>query len=361
MASADRNMGGPASNEHLTYRAAGVDIDAGDALVEAIKPLARATRRAGVLGGLGGFGALFDLKQAGFNDPILVSSTDGVGTKLRIAIDTGLHGTVGIDLVAMCVNDLIVQGAEPLFFLDYFATGKLDVTQAAAVIAGIAEGCRLAGCALVGGETAEMPGMYGGGDYDLAGFAVGAAERGTLLPHPIHPGDAILGLASSGVHSNAFSLVRRIVAESGLFWTTPAPYAPEQTLGQALMTPTRIYVRSVLALHRAGLLKAAAHITGGGLPGNVPRVLPEGMVAALEPVWPVPPVFRWLARAGGVTQEEMVRVFNCGIGMVLVVSDAAAATALLTEAGETVYRIGAIEAGEGEAKISFTPPADWLE
>jgi phosphoribosylformylglycinamidine cyclo-ligase len=358
MASEDRSA---VANEYLTYRASGVDIDAGDALVEAIKPLARATTRSGVLGGLGGFGALFDPKAAGFRDPILVSSTDGVGTKLRIAIDTGLHATVGIDLVAMCVNDLIVQGAEPLFFLDYFATGKLDVAQASAVIGGIAEGCRLAGCALVGGETAEMPGMYSGGDYDLAGFAVGAAERGSLLPGDVLPGDAILGLASSGVHSNAFSLVRRIVAGTGLLWSSPAPFAPGQTLGQALMTPTRIYVRSVLALHRSGLLKAAAHITGGGLPGNVPRVLPDGMVAALEPVWPVPPVFRWLALAGGVPVEEMIRVFNCGVGMVLVVSDADAATALLTREGETVYRIGVIDPGEGEARISFTPPADWLE
>jgi phosphoribosylformylglycinamidine cyclo-ligase len=360
---------GTPANEHLTYRAAGVDIDAGDALVEAIKPLARATRRTGVLGGLGGFGALFDPKAAGFRDPILVSSTDGVGTKLRIAIDTGLHATVGIDLVAMCVNDLIVQGAEPLFFLDYFATGRLDVTQAAAVIGGIAEGCRQAGCALVGGETAEMPGMYHGDDYDLAGFVVGAAERGTLLPRDVQPGDAILGLASSGVHSNAFSLVRRIVASSGLNWTVPAPFAPEQSLGEALMTPTRIYVRSVLALHRTGLLKAAAHITGGGLPGNVPRVLPNGMVAALEPAWPVPPVFGWLARAGGVPLDEMLRVFNCGLGMVLVVSptDADAATALLTREGETVYRIGVIESGEvldsgqpEDARIAFTPPPDWL-
>ncbi len=361
-AGAGGSPGGAKSNEHLTYRDAGVDIDAGDALVEAIKPLARATRREGVLGGLGGFGALFDPKAAGFRDPILVSSTDGVGTKLRIAIDTGLHSTVGIDLVAMCVNDLIVQGAEPLFFLDYFATGRLDVAQAAAVIEGIAEGCRQAGCALVGGETAEMPGMYGGGDYDLAGFAVGAAERGTLLPRDVQPGDAILGLASSGVHSNAFSLVRRIVTASGLSWTAPAPYAPDRSLGQALMTPTRIYVRSVLALHRTGLLKAAAHITGGGLPGNVPRVLPDGMVAALEPAWPVPPVFRWLARTGGVPVEEMIRVFNCGLGMVLVVSDPGAATALLTQEGETVYRIGTVQpcAGQTEASISFTPPADWL-
>ena len=350
------------SNEHLTYRAAGVDIDAGDALVEAIKPLARSTRRTGVLGGLGGFGALFDLKAAGFRDPILVSTTDGVGTKLRVAIETGLHGTVGIDLVAMCVNDLVVQGADPLFFLDYFATGHLEVAQAAAVIAGIAEGCRQAGCALVGGETAEMPGMYGGGDYDLAGFAVGAAERDTLLPRDVTPGDALLGLASSGVHSNGFSLVRRIVAASGLVWTAPAPFAPRQTLGQALMTPTRIYARPLLALHKAGLLKAAAHITGGGLPGNIPRVLPENVVAALEPGWTMPPVFRWLARTGGVAADEMARVFNCGLGMVLVVAaaDVDAAVALLTQEGETVYRAGSIQPGEGEARITFTPPADWL-
>jgi phosphoribosylformylglycinamidine cyclo-ligase len=350
------------TTEQMTYRAAGVDIDAGDALVEAIKPHARATRRAGVMGGLGGFGALFDLKAAGFTDPILVSSTDGVGTKLRVAIETGLHDTVGIDLVAMCVNDLVVQGADPLFFLDYFATGHLNVTQATAVIAGIAEGCRLAGCALVGGETAEMPGMYEGGDYDLAGFAVGAAERGQLLPLTIAPGDAILGLASSGVHSNGFSLVRRIVAASGLAWTAPAPFAQGKTVGQALMTPTRIYVRSLLALHKAGLLKAAAHITGGGLPGNIPRVLPDGTVAALEPTWALPPVFQWLARVGNVPADEMTRVFNCGLGMVLVVpaASADAAAALLTQEGETVYRLGRIEAGNGAARIAFTPPADWL-
>jgi phosphoribosylformylglycinamidine cyclo-ligase len=351
---------GTRSNESLIYRDAGVDIDAGDALVEAIKPLARATRRSGVLGGLGGFGALFDPKAAGFRDPILVSSTDGVGTKLRIAIETGLHTTVGIDLVAMVVNDLIVQGAEPLFFLDYFATGRLDVAQAAAVIGGIAEGCRQAGCALVGGETAEMPGMYRDGDYDLAGFAVGAAERDTLLPGDVQPGDTVLGLASSGVHSNAFSLVRRIVGLSGLPWTAPAPFAPDRSLGEALMTPTRIYVRSVMALHRSGLLKAAAHITGGGLPGNAPRMLPDGMVAALEPVWRVPPVFRWLAHTGGVTAEEMLRVFNCGLGMVLVVSDADAATAMLAREGETVYRIGTIQSGAGEAAVTITPPAGWL-
>ncbi len=345
-------------NEHLTYRDAGVDIDAGEALVEAIKPLARATTRPGVMGGLGGFGALFDLKAAGFRDPILVSTTDGVGTKLRVAIETRLHDTVGIDLVAMCVNDLVVLGAEPLFFLDYFATGKLDAGQAAAVIAGIAEGCKLAGCALVGGETAEMPGMYGGEDYDLGGFAVGAAERNALLPKGVAAGDVLLGLAGSGVHSNGFSLVRRIVAASGLGWEAEAPFAPGLRLGQALMAPTRIYVRPLLALHRAGLLKAAAHITGGGLPGNIPRVLPDGVGAALTPSWPVPAVFKWLARVGGVSNIEMARVFNCGLGMVLVVSDPVAAADLLRREGETVFQIGVVEAGE--KGIVFAPPADWM-
>jgi phosphoribosylformylglycinamidine cyclo-ligase len=346
----------------LTYRAAGVDIDAGEALVEQIKPLARATARAGVLGALGGFGALFDPKAAGFVDPVLVATTDGVGTKLRIAIETGIHATIGIDLVAMCVNDLVVQGAEPLFFLDYFATGALDVAAARTVIAGIASGCAEAGCALVGGETAEMPGMYAGGDYDLAGFAVGAAERGTLLPHGVRAGDVVLGLASDGLHSNGFSLVRRVVAESGLGWDAPAPFGGAGTLGQALMTPTRIYVRSLLALHRAGLLKAAAHITGGGLPGNLPRVLPDGCVAALDVVWTVPPVFGWLARAGGVVADEMLRVFNCGIGMALVVGDgdAEAATRLLEAEGEHVTRIGVVEAGTGEASVRIAPPPGWL-
>jgi phosphoribosylformylglycinamidine cyclo-ligase len=344
----------------LDYRTAGVDIDAGEALVEAIKPLAKATSRTGVLGGLGGFGALFDLKAAGFTDPVLVSTTDGVGTKLKIAIDTGIHDTVGIDLVAMCVNDLIVQGAEPLFFLDYFATGKLDVTQARAVIAGIAEGCRQAGCALVGGETAEMPGMYHAGDYDLAGFSVGAAERGSLLPGVVAPGDAILALGSAGVHSNGFSLVRKIVEASGLSWSDPAPFTAGLTLGAALMAPTRIYVRSVLALHRTGLLKAAAHITGGGLPGNLPRVLPEGTAAALDSPWPVPPVFAWLARAGGVAAEEMLRVFNCGVGMALVVADPDAATRLLRDQGEQVTRIGSIVASDKPASVEIALPADWL-
>jgi len=344
----------------MTYRSAGVDIDAGDALVERIKPLARATARAGVLGGIGGFGALFDPRAGGFSDPILVATTDGVGTKLRLAVDTARHATVGIDLVAMCVNDLVVQGAEPLLFLDYFATGKLDVTQAATVIAGIAEGCRLAGCALVGGETAEMPGMYAADDYDLAGFAVGAAERGTLLPRDVAPGDAVLGLASSGVHSNGFSLVRQVVAASGLGWDAAAPFEPGRTLGEALMTPTRIYVRPLLALHRAGLLKAAAHITGGGLPGNLPRVLPEHTAAVLDATrWAVPPVFGWLAQTGGVAADEMLRVFNCGIGMALVVTDAAAARALLEAEGETVFDIGRIEAGAGAAEVRIATPEGW--
>ena len=344
----------------MTYRAAGVDIAAGDALVERIKPLARATARAGVLGGLGGFGALFDPRAAGFADPILVATTDGVGTKLRLAIETGLHATVGIDLVAMCVNDLVVQGAEPLFFLDYFATGRLSVGQAETVIAGIAEGCRRSGCALVGGETAEMPGMYAAGDYDLAGFAVGAAARGTLLPLGVAPGDAVLGLASDGVHSNGFSLVRRIVAAAGIGWSDAAPFAPGETLGAALLAPTRLYVRPLLALHRAGLLRAAAHITGGGLPGNLPRVLPDGTAAELDAArWKLPPVFAWLAGAGGVPADEMLRVFNCGIGMALVVSDAAAATTLLEAAGETVFAIGSIVAAEGLPEVRIDLPPGW--
>ncbi len=337
-----------------TYRDAGVDIAAGDALVDRIKPLAAATGRAGVMGGLGGFGALFDLRAAGFTDPVLVSTTDGVGTKLKLAIDTGRHDTVGIDLVAMCVNDLVVQGAEPLLFLDYFATGALDVEQAARVVAGIARGCELAGCALVGGETAEMPGLYSGGDYDLAGFAVGAAERGALLPAGVAPGQAVLGLASSGVHSNGFSLVRKIVAGGNAGWNDPAPFAAGRTMAEALLEPTRIYVRSVLALHRAGLLRAAAHVTGGGLPGNLPRALPHGIRAVLgAAAWPRPPVMAWLAERGSVAADEMLRVFNCGIGMALVVDDAPAAAALLRKHGETVFAIGRIEAAEGPATVAF--------
>jgi phosphoribosylformylglycinamidine cyclo-ligase len=349
----------PMTGNGLTYRAAGVDIEAADALVETIKPLARATNRRGVIGGLGGFGALFDLKAAGFVDPVLVSGTDGVGTKLKVAIETGIHDTVGVDLVAMCVNDIVVQGAEPLFFLDYFATGRLDPRQAREVIAGIASGCNEAGCALVGGETAEMPGLYREGDYDLAGFAVGAAERGHLLPCGVMPGDTVLGLASSGVHSNAFSLVRRVVELSGLPWSAAAPFDPGVSLGQALMTPTRIYVPALLALHRAGLLKAAAHITGGGLPGNLPRVLPENTVAVLEPCWSIPPVFAWLARSGGIAPAEMLRVFNCGIGMAVVVADPDAATELLRDQGESVARIGRIDAGSGPPEVRIDLPPGW--
>ena len=346
----------------LTYRAAGVDIDAGDALVEAIKPLARATTRPGALGGIGGFGALFDLKAAGFSDPVLVATTDGVGTKLKIAIEAGQHGTVGIDLVAMCVNDLIVQGAEPLFFLDYFASGALSVAQARTVIAGVAQGCLQAGCALVGGETAELPGLYAAGDYDLAGFAVGAAERGRLLPARVAPGDAVLGLPSSGVHANGFSLVRRIVVETGLGWNDPAPFATGQSLAEALLVPTRIYVRPLLALHRAGLLKAAAHITGGGLPGNLPRALPDGTVAELDAnLWHMPPVFPWLACVGRVAPAEMLRVFNCGIGMALVVADAAAARALLEAEGEIPVEIGRIAAGDGAPRVEIARALDWPE
>ncbi|GBQ98171.1 phosphoribosyl formylglycinamidine cyclo-ligase [Acetobacter nitrogenifigens DSM 23921 = NBRC 105050] len=337
------------SAKGLTYREAGVDIEAGDALVEAIKPAARATTRSGVMGGLGGFGALFDLKAAGFKDPILVSCTDGVGTKLNLAIDSGLHETVGIDLVAMCVNDLVVQGAEPLFFLDYFATGRLAVEDAAKVVKGIAEGCRQSGCALVGGETAEMPGMYAPGHYDLAGFSVGAAERENLLPGAIRPGDSLIGLTASGVHSNGFSLVRRVIEAAGLTLSDPAPFAPGSSLGEALMTPTRLYVSTVLTLHREGLLTGAAHITGGGLPGNLPRVLPAGTGAVVEHAWTPLPVFQWLAAAGGVSDEEMLRVFNCGVGMVLVTPEPDAVMKRLAEMGETGVLLGHVEATEAGA------------
>ena len=336
----------------LTYKEAGVDIDAGDELVEHIKPLAKSTDRKGVMGSLGGFGGLFDLKAAGFRDPILISGTDGVGTKLRVAIEAGIHDTVGIDLVAMCVNDIVVQGAEPLFFLDYYATGRLVVPAGRAVIAGIAEGCRQAGCALIGGETAEMPGMYEGDDYDLAGFSVGAAERDTLLPRAdIGAGDIVLGLAASGVHSNGFSLVRRIVERSGLDYDAPAPFAKNLSLGRALLEPTRIYVKPLLSVIRGsgavkGLIKGLAHITGGGLPGNVPRCLPDGMRARLDATqWTPPPVFRWLRETGQVPTDDMLRTFNCGLGMIVVVAagDAARVTDALKAEGETVSRIGIIE------------------
>jgi len=331
----------------LTYAHAGVDIDAGNALVEKIKPLVRSTRRPGADGEIGGFGGLFDLKAAGFNDPVLVAANDGVGTKLRIAIESGRHSTIGIDLVAMCVNDIVVQGAEPLFFLDYFATGKLDPDQGAAIVAGIAEGCRQAGCALIGGETAEMPGMYRGGDYDLAGFAVGAAERGTLLPtDDVVEGDVLLGIASSGLHSNGFSLVRRIVADTGMAWDAPAPFADGSNLAEALLEPTRIYVRSLLsAIRGTHGIKAMAHITGGGFPENIPRVLPTDYAAELDlDAIDVPPVFSWLASQGGVAPNEMMRTFNCGVGMVVVVAagQAAQVAAVLQQAGERVMPIGRI-------------------
>lgn len=308
----------------LTYADAGVDIDAGNALVEAIKPAVKSTARPGADGEIGGFGGLFDLKAAGFDDPVLVAANDGVGTKLKVAIETGIHDTVGIDLVAMCVNDLVVQGAEPLFFLDYLATGALDVEQAASVVEGIAEGCRRAGCALIGGETAEMPGMYAGGDYDLAGFAVGAAERGTLLPRleAMEPGDVLLGLASSGLHSNGFSLVRRIIDGVGIGLDAPAPFDAGRTLGAALLEPTRIYVRPLLAAIRdTGAIRGLAHITGGGLTENLPRVLPYHLAAQIDlGTIDVPGVFGWLAKEGGVAPGEMVRTFNCGIGMVAIVA-----------------------------------------
>ncbi|MFM7345713.1 MAG: phosphoribosylformylglycinamidine cyclo-ligase [Tagaea sp.] len=329
------------------YAEAGVDIDAGEALVDAIKPLAKSTRRPGSEAGLGGFGALFDLRAAGFKDPILVATTDGVGTKLKIAIESGVHDTVGIDLVAMCVNDLVVQGAEPLLFLDYYATGKLDVVAGTAIVKGIAEGCRQAGCALVGGETAEMPGMYAKGDYDLAGFAVGAMERGAGIDGTsVREGDAVIGLASTGLHSNGFSLVRKVVASAELAWDAPAPFANE-TLARALLRPTRIYVKSNLALVRAGHAKALAHLTGGGLVENVPRVIPEALQVRIDArAWPLPPVFGWLARTGKIAPAEMVRVFNCGIGMVMVVDPARkdAALKLAREFGETAFEIGTLAA-----------------
>ena len=307
----------------LTYKDAGVDIDAGDELVRRISPLAKATNRAGVMGGLGGFGGLFDLKAAGFIDPILVSGTDGVGTKLEIAIETGIHSFIGQDLVAMCVNDVLAQGAQPLFFLDYFACSKLDLDVATAVVAGIADGCKLADCALIGGETAEMPGMYEGGKYDLAGFCGAAAERNALFPrHDVmRAGDLLIGIPSSGPHSNGYSLIRKIVALSGFGWSAPCPWNNEITLAEALLIPTKIYVKSVMPLIKSGLIKGLAHITGGGLTENTPRMLPDHLTPqydyeALE----LPPVFKWLQDTGGVALSEMHRTFNCGIGMVLCIA-----------------------------------------
>ncbi len=333
----------------LTYADAGVDIAAGNALVNRIGPAAARTHRPGAMAGLGGFGGLFDLKAAGFADPVLVAATDGVGTKLRIAIDTGHVGGVGIDLVAMCVNDLVCQGAEPLFFLDYFATGTLEVERAAEVVEGIAEGCAAAGCALIGGETAEMPGMYPAGDFDLAGFAVGAMERGAALPAGVTAGDVLLGFGSDGVHSNGFSLVRRVVEQAGLGWDAPAPFA-EGALGAALLTPTRLYVRPALAAIRAGGVRGLAHITGGGLTENLPRVLPEGLGAEIDlSAWALPPVFGWLAGQGGIARDELLKTFNCGIGMVAVVSAERADTLadLLAAEGEIVHRLGHVTEGAG--------------
>ena len=334
--------------KRATYKDAGVDIDAGNRLVDRIKPLAGATERSGVMASLGGFGGLFDLKATGFKDPLLVAATDGVGTKLRIAIDTGVLSTVGIDLVAMCVNDLIVQGAEPLFFLDYYATGALDVSAAAEVVGGIAEGCREAGCALIGGETAEMPGMYGDGDFDLAGFAVGAVERDRVLTGAsIEAGDIVLGIASSGLHSNGFSLVRDIVARDHLDWGDPAPFGGNGNLAAALLIPTRIYVKSCLQAIRSGEVKGLAHITGGGLTENIPRVLPAGLRVRLDArSWQLPQVFRWLAERGDMASSELAKTFNCGIGMAVICAPGAAdgVHKTLTGAGEKVHRIGAVEA-----------------
>ncbi|WP_323797523.1 phosphoribosylformylglycinamidine cyclo-ligase [Nisaea sp.] len=351
-------------NRPLTYKEAGVDIDAADQLIEFIKPLTKSTVRPGADGAIGGFGGVFDPKAAGFKDPVFVAATDGVGTKLRLAIDTGNYSGVGTDLVAMCVNDLVVQGAEPLFFLDYYATGKLDVEAARTVVAGIAEGCRQSGAALIGGETAEMPGMYTDGDFDLAGFAVGAAERENLILEPkAEAGDVILGLAASGVHSNGFSLVRRIVDRSGLSWGDDAPFAKGQSLGDALLTPTRIYVKSCLAALASGGVTGLAHITGGGLLDNPPRSFAKHLAAEIDvESWTLPPVFRWLAETGGVPAEELARTFNCGIGMTLTVSAdrADAVTEILAEAGETVFRIGKLtDRADGAPSVTLQGLGTW--
>jgi len=338
----------------MDYKTAGVDIEAGNAFVRAISPLAKATARPGVMGGLGGFGAAFDPKAAGFDNPVVVASSDGVGTKLKVAIEIGCHSTIGIDLVAMCVNDVVTQGAEPAFFLDYFATSKLDQKVAVAVVQGIAEGCKQAGCALVGGETAEMPEFYPEGYYDLAGFAVGLADRERLLPAIVGEGDVLLGLASSGVHSNGFSLIRRICADAGASWDSDFD---GRTLGETFLTPTPIYVPIVLELHRRGLLHAAAHITGGGLIGNLPRVLPAGLTAQIDRPWCVRPEFGWLQRTGGVPPEDMLRTFNCGIGMVLVVAERDLALAIEC-AGEPIL-LGQVIAGS-TPQIALPDETWWL-
>ncbi|MGH6769448.1 MAG: phosphoribosylformylglycinamidine cyclo-ligase [Xanthobacteraceae bacterium] len=351
------------ADKGLTYAGSGVDIDAGNRMVELIKPLVRATARPGAGAEIGGFGGLFDLKRAGFTDPVLVAATDGVGTKLKIAIETGRHQTIGIDLVAMSVNDLVVQGAEPLFFLDYFACGKLAPETGAEIVKGVAAGCREAGCALIGGETAEMPGLYQAGDYDLAGFAVGAAERDELLPRAdLAAGDIVLGLASSGVHSNGYSLVRSVVGKSGLAWDAPAPFDTARSLGEGLLTPTRIYVKSCLAaLRETRAIKAFAHITGGGFPDNIPRVLPAGLGVTLGLARvPVPPVFRWLAATGGIAESEMLRTFNCGIGMVAVAEpDKADVVAdALGKGGEAVVRLGTVMYAQDGERVAYSGRLD---
>ncbi len=357
-----------AATPAATYADAGVSIARGNALVRAIAPLARATRRAGADAALGGFGGIFDLKAAGFTDPLLVAANDGVGTKLKLAIDSGRHGGVGIDLVAMCVNDLVVQGAEPLFFLDYYATARLDNDVAVAVVAGIAEGCRMAGCALIGGETAEMPGMYADGDYDLAGFCVGAVERDALLTgDTVAAGDVILGLAASGIHSNGFSLVRRLAAQRGWRLDRPALFDPDVLLIEALLAPTRIYVAALLPLVRAGRVRALAHITGGGLLENIPRVLPAGLHAAIDAdAWPLPRIMAFLQAQGNIEPAELARTFNCGIGMAVVVApeQADGVVAALIAAGETVHRIGHIAEGVRGCTVrgsgeTWSARADW--
>ena len=348
------------SKKGLTYAQSGVDIDAGNRMVELIKPLVKATARPGADAEIGGFGGLFDLKRAGFKDPVLVAANDGVGTKVKIAIETGIHGTIGIDLVAMSVNDLVVQGAEPLFFLDYFATGKLDPKIGAEIVKGIADGCRQAGCALIGGETAEMPGVYHGNDYDLAGFAVGAVERGAILPrNDIRAGNVILGIASSGVHSNGYSLVRKVVAKSKLKWNAAAPFDKKKKLGAAVLAPTRIYVKSCLAaIRETKAVKALAHITGGGFPDNIPRVLPKNLGAHIDVARiPVLPVFKWLAAAGGIAEKEMLRTFNCGIGMIAVVDarSAGKVAAILEREGERVVQLGElVAAAKGKPRVTYT-------
>jgi phosphoribosylformylglycinamidine cyclo-ligase len=347
----------------LTYAQAGVDIDAGNRMVELIKPLVRATARPGADAEIGGFGGLFDLKRVGYRDPVLVAATDGVGTKLKVAIESGRHDTIGIDLVAMSVNDLVVQGAEPLFFLDYYACGKLEPEIAAAVVAGISRGCREAGCALIGGETAEMPGVYQSNDYDLAGFAVGAVERDAILPRSdIREGDAIIGLTSSGIHSNGYSLVRKVVEKTGLAWTACAPFMSKQSLCDAVLTPTRIYVKACLAAIRdSRSVKGLAHITGGGFPDNIPRVLPHALGARIDLARvPVPPVFQWLALEGDIAQNEMLRTFNCGIGMIVIVSpaDVGTVTKIFTRMGETAVTLGSVIKAPANQRVVYDGQLD---